>query len=92
MRELFSANRIYRDSESGQQCIVRYSLRWDDIVDMCSGKGVDLPFDNTEPKTCLNLSGERTYWILARHADMKRRWEAYLQGETFLNDIPLSPN
>lgn len=88
MRELYSGKRIFRDSDTQKQVITPVHFKWDDVLDMGSDQNIALSFTNTEPKTRVALTHGRTFWLLADHRTMRDRWEAYLQGEVYLDDIP----
>lgn len=95
MSDIFSTRRIYVDSDSGKQCVIRISFLMDDVLDLSSSKGAILNFEDDSPKTRVTLMGDRTYWILEPYPKMLRRWKAHLSQEdeaVFLCDIPVCSN
>lgn len=81
MRELYKGNRIFIANDDSREIITPISFMMDDVIDVSSGKGRGLPFENKEPKTHVRLNGGREYWLLTRYSKFTARWEAYLEGE-----------
>lgn len=80
MKELFHGQRIYRDSDTGKEVIQPISFKYDDILDLKGGKGVALDFQDSRPKTFVQLTQSRCYWLLAPLSKIRAEWEAYLSG------------
>lgn len=90
MAEIFSGKQIYQ--KNGKDVITGRAFKWDDVLDLGSMQNMKLPFDNKQPKTLVGLTHGRTFWMLADYEKMVARWEAYQQGELFLEDLEIHPN